>query len=339
MSGRGVAVLPALLGAVDVGATKTLVAVARRPLDGWSPAGRVVRVATPPEPAALVEVLSETLAILARDAGEPLVSVGIGAPGPLDAAGGVILHSPNQGWRGVPLGPLLADRAGVPVALDDDANLGALGEARLGAGRGVDPVVYVTVSTGIGAGIVVHGRVVRGAHGAGGEVGHLVVDPAGPRCGCGHRGCVEAYAAGGGLERRARAVFRGRPRPGGTGGPWQASDVFRAARAADPAAVALVRDGEAALARAFAALTATVDPGRIVVGGAIGLAQLGYIRRAAQGARRLTIAAPGSGSGPDVVRAELPGQSALAGAAVLADSLAAAGGGAGTGGGPARSVG
>jgi len=308
-----------VVGAVDVGATKTLVAVARRPLVGWAQDGRVVRMPTPPDPAALVAVLAETLAILAREAAGTLVAIGIGAPGPLDAARGVILHSPNQGWRDVPLGPPLADATGVPVVLDDDANAGALGEARFGAGRGADPVAYLTISSGIGAGIVVGGRIVRGAHGAAGEVGHLVVDPDGPRCGCGRRGCVEAFAAGSGLERRARESWPVGVRRDGAPAVRTAADVFRAARTGDPAARLLVADGVAALGRGLAALVATIDPERIVIGGSLGLAQRGYVSRAAREARRLTISPSGRPVDGRVVRAALRGGSVLAGAAVLAD--------------------
>ncbi len=319
MSTRG---RPRLVGAVDVGATKTLAAVARLPLAAWAPAGRIVRMATPREPAALVEALAVALADLAAEAGGPLEAVGAGAPGPLDAARGIVLHSPNQGWHDVPLGPLLAARLGVPVGLDDDANCGALGEALLGAGRGADPVAYVTVSTGIGAGIVAHGLVLHGAHGTAGEVGHLVVDPEGPRCGCGRRGCVEAFAAGSGLERRARVAWPGARRSDGSPAPRTAAEVLRAARAGDGEARHLVADGAAALGLALAALVAAVDPERIVVGGSIGLAHRAYVARAARAARRRTIR--GTGAGVTVLPAALGGASVLAGAAVIAAGLARA---------------
>ncbi len=344
-----------LLGAVDVGATKTLVTVRETPLGEWSTRGAVVRLPTPRTPVELVAAIAGAFEQLlagsrpgagtgarATDAGRlavlgRLATVGVGTPGPLDAAAGIVIHAPNQRWRDVPLARMLADALGVPVAIDDDANLGALGEAILGAGRGADPVAYVTVSTGIGAGIVVDGRIVHGAHGAGGEIGHLVLDPAGPRCGCGRRGCVEAYAAGAGLERRARAEL-GHRGPGGTGSgarsavrgaagragaagrSWSAADVFAAAAAGDPGAARLISEGESALARAFAALLATVDPEVIVVGGSLALAHRRYVSRAARAARRLAIVAAGRGA---IVRASALGaESVLAGAAVLAGRVA-----------------
>ncbi len=311
---------PRLVGAVDVGATKTLVTVRPLPLEGWPVGGRIVRIETPGTPSRLVDAVGAALERLAREAGGRLAAVGVGTPGPLDAASGVIRHSPNQGWRDVELAALLADRLAVPVTLDDDANAGALGESLLGAGRGSDPVAYVTVGSGIGVGLVVGGRIVRGAHGTAGEIGHLVLDPAGPLCGCGRRGCVEASASGMGLERRAWSVLRRRTRPDGSRGPWRTADVFQAARDGDPDAARLVAEGEAALARGLAAVVATVDPERIVIGGSIALAHRGYVARAARAARRLTIR--GGGAPVAVVPAALRGESVLAGAAILGAEVA-----------------
>lgn len=309
--------MTALVGAIDVGATKTLVTVRPLPLGTWATDGPTVRLPTP----ASSTMLASALRALATEAGGAIVAIGVGAPGPIDVARGSIVRSPNQGWRDVPLGPLLAERTGSPVDLDDDANTGALGEATLGAGRGADPVAYITVSTGIGAGIVVGGHVVRGAHGAAGEVGHMVVDPGGPRCSCGRRGCVEAFASGGGLERRARETWPGGIGRDGSPSPRSAADVFRAARSGDPDARRLVADGEAALARAIAALIGALDPERVVVGGSLGLAHRGFVSRAARMARRLTLVE--SGSDATVVLAALRAASVLAGAAVLAALRAA----------------
>jgi len=304
-----------LIGAVDVGATKTLVAVRPLPIAAWANDGGTIRFPTPGTPGGLIDALEGTLRTLATAAGGRVIAVGVGTPGPVDATRGIVVHAPNQGWRDIALGPLLAAQLGVPVALDDDANVGALGEATFGAGAGTDPVAYVTVSSGIGSGMVVAGRIVRGAHGAAGEVGHLVVDAAGPRCGCGDRGCIEAYASGTGLERRARETWpRGRGPDGGPA-PRTAAEVFRAARAGDAGARRIIEDGAAALSRGFAAIVATLDPERLVVGGAIGLAQPRYVTRAAHLAQKLTIAE--SRSRATIVRAALGGESVLAGAAVL----------------------
>ena len=314
-----------LVGAIDVGASKTLVTVRPVAFSAWEPRFPTVCSPTPATPDALVGALEASLARLAAMAGGRIVAAGCGTPGPLDPDRGVIIHSPNQGWRDVPLGPLLEGRLGVPVRLGDDANTGALGEAILGAGRGADPVVYVTVSPGIGSGIVVAGHFLRGAHDSAGEIGHLVIDPAGIRCGCGRRGCIETLAAGGGIERRARAALA---RAGSERAAWAragsdraatpltAEAVFRAARAGDAVARRIVDEAVDALAQAFAVVVAMIDPERIVVGGAVGLGQRGYIRRAASRARQRCL--PESRTRLDVVPAGLGRESVLAGAAVMA---------------------
>ena len=311
-----------LIAAVDVGATKTLVAVVpatanggvREPVARW----RVRRLATDRDPDRHVGAVAAAIGDLA--AGEHVRAVGVAAPGPLDPVRGVILHSPNLGWRDHPFGPTLAVLAGAPVTLEDDANAGALGEALLGAGAGRDPVVYLTLSTGVGAGVVVGGRIVRGAHQAAGEVGHLTVDPAGPRCGCGGRGHVEAFVGGAGLARRAADTWPSGTLADGSAAPPDAAAILRLARAGDPNATRLANDAAEALARAIAALSAVLDPGAIVVGGSLGLGQRALVRRAAGHARRLVIAGAGA---PLVVLAAHGERSPLVGAAILAACLAA----------------
>jgi glucokinase len=304
-----------LVGAIDIGATKALLTVRPLPLGGWDQKTRTVRIESPRDPATFADLLAGALRTLAAAAGGELVAVGVGTPGPLDRAAGVIVHSPNQGWHNVPLGPLLADRLHVPVAIDDDANTGGLGETILGAGNGADPCAYVALGTGLGTGIIVDGTVVHGAHEAGGEMGHLVVDPAGPRCGCGHRGCVEAYAAGAGLDRAAARAWPRARRADGTRTPRTGEEVFRAARAGDPDAARIVEQATEALARCFGAIMSAIDPAVIVVGGSVGLGQKGYVARAARRARRYSIEE--SGSRLTVVPAALGNHSVLAGAAVL----------------------
>jgi glucokinase len=302
------------VGAIDIGATKALIAVRPVPLAGWDLRGRTIRIESTRDPGTFADRLAEVIRSLIPSRSDRLAAVGVGTPGPLDRHAGVIVHSPNQGWQGVPLGALLGQRLHVPIVLDDDANTGALGETMLGAGEGADPCAYVALGTGLGTGVVVDGAVLHGAHEAGGEVGHLIVDPAGPRCGCGHRGCVEAYAAGAGLERAIRKTW-GR-RVASQGSPVTVTDLFRAARAGDPAASSIVEDATEALARCFGALMAVADPAVIVVGGSIGLGQWSFVGRAARRARRYSIEE--SGSRLTVVRAALGAQSVLAGAAVLA---------------------
>jgi glucokinase len=167
---------------------------------------------------------------------------------------------------------------------------------------------------------MVGGQALRGGHGLAGEVGHLVVDPSGPRCGCGRRGHVEAYAGGASLARRARATWPTAALVGGRPAPRDADAVFRVARDGDPAARALVEEAAQALGRALAAVGAVVDPARIAVGGAIGIGQPAFVRRATAIARRHCIAE--TGRSLVVVRAALGEESVLAGAAALGADLA-----------------
>jgi glucokinase len=311
-----------LVGAVDVGATKTNVAVIRLPSDRPPVASdlprRVRRIETDRDPDRHLAAVAVALADLVP-AGGSLAAAGVAAPGPLDPATGTILHSPNLGWREHPFGPALAARLGVPVAVEDDANAGALGEARMGAGAGQDSVLYLTLSTGVGAGIVVGGHLVRGAHQAAGEIGHLVVDPAGPRCACGGRGHVEAFVGGTGLAGRAARAWPSGRLADGRPAPADAAGVLRLARTGETTAARLADEAVAALALALAAACAVLDPGVIVVGGSLGLGQRSLVRRAAVAARRLVLAE--AAQSLVVIPAALGDRSPLVGVALAAADL------------------
>ena len=144
-----------------------------------------------------------------------LAAVGVSFGGPVDAARGLVLLSHHvPGWGGMPLQEWLEERLGVPASVDNDANAGALGEHRFGAGRGHDSLMYITVSTGVGGGWILGGQPWRGADGMAGEIGHMVVDPAGPVCLCGKRGCVERLASGPYIAQRARQWLEEQPERG-----------------------------------------------------------------------------------------------------------------------------
>ncbi|SFB91054.1 Sugar kinase of the NBD/HSP70 family, may contain an N-terminal HTH domain [Nocardioides terrae] len=243
---------------LDVGGTKTLgvaldetgrvVAQVRRPTDR-GPAG-VVRTA--------VEVVDGL-----RDAtGDRLaVPVGVGIPGLVDGGLGIVRHAVNVGITGepFPLGRLLSERLGVSVTVENDANAATLGAV---AQTGHDDLVYLSIGTGLAAGLAFDGRLRRGEHGAAGEVGHIPVDPDGVVCGCGQTGCIETITSGSALAA-SWPVAQGHP----------ADALFAAAAAGDPKAIA-VRDRFAAgAATAIRILCLTVDPGLVVLGG--GVAQLG----------------------------------------------------------------
>jgi glucokinase len=189
--------------ALDVGGTGMKCALVR-------PDGTVHHAERHPTPAArgpgavtaTILDVAASLAGRARADGLTPVAAGIAVPGVVDEVTGVAVWSANVGFRDVPLRDLLADRLGIPAALGHDVRAGGLAEARLGAGRGERHVLFVAIGTGIAAAHVVNGRVLAGAHGAAGEMGHIVVRPGGPPCGCGARGCVESLASAAAIGRR-----------------------------------------------------------------------------------------------------------------------------------------
>jgi glucokinase len=195
----------AVLG-VDIGGTKVAVGLVDR--DGKILAqGRMPMAANGTAEAALQAVTGAIDSLSSStESGGTWQSIGICAPGPLDPTTGVVLNPPNLPcWRNFPLAEKIADRYGLPVRLDNDANAAALAETRWGAARGFRYVFYATIGTGIGTGIVLDGRVYHGNTGSAGEGGHVSIDYRGPLCSCGKRGCIEVLAAGPAIGARARA--------------------------------------------------------------------------------------------------------------------------------------
>ena len=195
---------------VDIGGTNLVVGLV--PVDG-GPAEGVRSRATQSErgaDAAVVDIvrLSEDAIadVLERHNATraDIAGVGIGCPGPLDLDAGVVIATPNLGWANYPIRKRIADGLNLPASLDNDANCATYGEWWQGAGRGVQNLVGVTLGTGIGGGMIVDGRLVRGASGSAGELGHTTIDFTGRRCACGNYGCLEAYASGPNIAARAR---------------------------------------------------------------------------------------------------------------------------------------
>lgn len=207
--------------------------------------------------------------------GRPPRAVGLTLPGVVDEPAGVAEFSANVGWRDVPIGGLLGRRLGVPAAVCHDVRAAGLAEARLGAGReaagevagevaGTASFVFVAIGTGIGAVLVIDGRAHAGAHHRAGELGHVVVAPDGPPCGCGARGCVETLAS-------ARAVERRYARRSGRTGVDAAGVAGRVADG-DPLAAEVWADAVQALARGLMTCVTLVDPGLVVLGGGLSTA-------------------------------------------------------------------
>ncbi|HEX6443612.1 MAG TPA: ROK family protein [Streptosporangiales bacterium] len=197
-------------------------------------------------------------------------AVGIGCGGPLDPARGVLVAPPHlPGWRDVPITAWAQHEFDRPAVVENDGTAAAAAEFRFGAGRGVSDLVYLTVSTGVGGGAVVAGRLFRGAAGNGGEFGHVTVDWHGRRCvGCGRRGCLEAYASGTSIAERAReAVHAGEPSslPGGA----TAADVAAAAAAGDPLAVRIWDETTLALGCGLTSIVNVFEPEVAVLGGGV----------------------------------------------------------------------
>jgi glucokinase len=195
-----------------------------------------------------------------------LAGVGIGVPGAVDQTAGVSLLSPNFGWKDVPFRALLQDRLPrLAVVMDNDVSVVTYGEWRFGAGKGIDDLMCVTVGTGVGAGLVLGGEPFPGSAGAAGEIGHIQLDPDGPRCGCGNRGCLEVYASAKAVAQTAER--RGLLSPDGRAA--SAQDVAEAAARKDPRAAQILADAAIALAHGIAAAVNLLNLTRVIIGGGL----------------------------------------------------------------------
>ncbi|MGE5550590.1 MAG: ROK family protein [Bacteroidota bacterium] len=209
-----------------------------------------------------------------------VTAIGLGAPGPLNCRKGLVHKAPNlSGWDNVPIVRLLEDRLGIHTVLENDANAAGYGEWAAGAGKGTRDMIYLTISTGIGGGLIVGGRIHHGRDDGAGEVGHMTVVPDGPPCGCGRRGCWETLCSGtgiaaamvrklaGGAESRVLALAGGDPKN------VTSAHVAQAAREGDPAARAVFDEALFYMALGLTNLIHLLNPEMVVIGG--GVAKLG----------------------------------------------------------------
>jgi glucokinase len=252
-----------------------------------------------------------------------VVCVGVGVAGLVEAATGVVRYGPNLPFREVPVRERLAATTGLPVVVDNDASVAGWGEFRLGAGRGSSHMLLVTVGTGIGGAIVAGGRPFRGAYGFAAEIGHIIVEPGGPRCGCGNEGCWEQVASGRAIGRLGRAAAEREPGSllvelaGGDPARITGPLVTTAAKQGDRTAIAVLAEAGRRLGLGIAGLTNILDPDLVVVGGGgaeAGELLLGPSREAFYGA------VEGRGHRPEVplVAAQLGNDAGGIGAALLA---------------------
>ena len=250
-----------IIAAVDIGGTKTAVGLFTSDLTPLQ------KTTFPTEPARgcrdlVVRIRQNCLALLEQGGQslEDVASVGVACPGPLDLKTGRIVHIPTMGFRDEPLRQYLEEAFGKPVALENDTNAAARAESRFGRGKGLSVVVYITVSTGVGCGIVIEGKILDGSRFAAGELGHLNAVPGGRPCGCGNKGCLEQYASGTAIAAICSECF---------GRQVSAKEAFALARAGDATALNVIGEAAGHLGRAIAALYQILDPDVVVLGGSV----------------------------------------------------------------------
>lgn len=267
--------MPPYVLAVDLGGTQIRAALC-------DPRGQILRrIAHPTQaaegPDAVIKRLIDTIVeAMAGTPADQIAGIGIGAPGPLNPVSGILMEAPNlPGWINVPLRNIISARFSLPTFLGNDANVAGLAEYTFGAGRGRRDMIYLTISTGVGSGIIVDGEMLLGANGLGAEAGHTIVNPEGPLCGCGRHGCLEAYASGTAIARDVAARMNAGKKTritkmvSGEGGKIDARVVSEAARLGDKLAIQAFRRAGRHLGIGIANLLRLFNPTMIVVGGSV----------------------------------------------------------------------
>lgn len=262
---------------MDLGGTKILAAVVDS--DGRIIAEAKLKTRAQEGPDAVLQRLEEAARSAVRQAGidwKNVLGTGIGVPGPVDPDGGIVHHTPNlPGWEDVPIGPQLSELLSVPVYLENDVNLGTLGEHALGAGRGTRDMVGIFVGTGIGGGLILDGRLRTGFRHAAAEIGHMVVMAGGPVCGCGKRGCLEALASRTAIERDIQiGLSAGRESviselAGKDGGRLTSGVLAKALRREDPLVMEVMQRAQWYLGLMTGSIVNLIDPEMIVFGGGV----------------------------------------------------------------------
>ena len=252
---------------------------------------------------ALITMASRLADVAQRD-GAPASALGLAVPGLVDEARGVVYRSPNLKLQDVELGRILQERLRLPVFLVHDASAGALAEYAAGVGRNVSDMLLVVMGLGVGSAVISGGRVLRGAHGAAGEIGHISLDPAGMICGCGGRGCVETFASETAIARRYTMAAKQ---------AILAEEVIARATTGDAAAARVWNDALGALATVIATAVALVDCELVVLSGTMGIASGALAPLGALLAKRINLVHL-----PRVEVGELGDDAALVGAAAVA---------------------
>jgi glucokinase len=321
--GFGSAMGESLVIGIDLGGTK--VATAAADLEG-SLLSKVIKPTCPERGVdAVIDTVVDSVKEAAASAGASkadIKSIGIGSPGPIDPEAGTVIFAPNLMWHNVPIVHILEGILDLPVYLENDANVAGLGEYRFGAGRDSKNMIYITVSTGVGGGLILDGKIHAGSFGMAGEVGHMTIVNDGPLCGCGNQGCLEALAAGPAIARKARAcVLHGEETimadmVSGRIEEITSKTVGEAALAGDILAKEIVDKTGEYLGIGVANLINVINPDAVVIGGGVsnmGELLLVPLRRAA-GRRAIKAAF----EKVRIVKAELGSDAGVVGAVCLA---------------------
>jgi glucokinase-like ROK family protein len=259
---------------VDIGASHVLAVAADLCGRILHEAEETIDIAAGPE-ACLPQIAAMVEQLLAKAGGpEKLCAIGVGVPGPVIAARGVVSSPPIMpGWDGYPIRGYFEERWGRPALVDNDSDLGVLGEWTFGAGRGETNLAYIKIGTGIGCGLLLDGRVYHGVVGTAGEIGHVTISQDGPPCKCGNYGCLEAMAGGRAIAQRAHmAVLAGQRTTLAElnhGREITARDVTSAARAGDLVSQQLLSDAGRHIGSALASLINLLNPGLVLLGGRV----------------------------------------------------------------------
>lgn len=272
---------PNLVAGIDIGGTKIAALIVDATGTVLGRATHTTSVGDQDGAAAAIEACLEEALRGSGATRDEIRAVGVGVPGRVDTARGTVTLAVNLGWHDFPLRETLEQRLGRPVVIENDVRAAAIGLHQGRAPQGHDHLAYVSVGTGIAAGLVLDGELYRGARGLAGEIGHAIADASGPICTCGQRGCLEAFASGPAIARRAHAE--------------DAREVYRAAADGDPDAMALVDDVGRRLAWAVHLLVMTYDVRRVVIGGGVSQAGPAFAEPIHRELARLRAASPQAG--------------------------------------------
>ena len=268
---------------------------------------------------AIKELMSES-----RTDSKAIEAIGFGLPGQIDYKAGIVKNLPNiPGWVNIPLAKMIEDEFKIPTRLDNDVRCAALGELNFGAGKGCENLICITVGTGIGSGIVLNGKLIRGASNAAGEIGHIKMDmTGGPLCGCGDYGCFEAYASGPAIVTMAKEYISGgksaKYKEMATDGIITPYIVAQAALQGDPVSIQIFKQMGKIIGTGLASVVNLLNPEKIIIGG--GVADAGEILLEPIRQTILDRAMPIQGNTVKVVPAQLANSAGVIGASLLINS-------------------